>query len=340
MKQSLELVKLNFTSPLHLSRGKSGLDSSFELIHSDTLKSALYVCAMDLDMDIIKGDKSEAFFNSFSISSAFPFVNNEYFFPKPEWMSAKLTNSLKTEFKKDFKKIRYFSQSFFEQILRGGLEKLDESNFKNTKYYTATNLSKGLPFTSETVQRVVISRNYEEDAGTFYTERLYFQKGCGLFFLIHIHDEKYRSAIAAALRLLGDNGIGSDKTVGNGQFEASDFQSFSLETEENANKQISLSLFCPKDKDVFTKDFLENSAYSLTKRGGYLANPEDFKQSTLRKKSVFMFTEGSVFPRSSTELKGKVVNLKPDKDVTHAVWRDGNDFFLPYNLTEDNESKS
>ena len=196
-----------------------------------------------------------------------------------------------------------------------------------------------MPFSSETVQRVVISRNYEEDAGTFYTERLYFQKNCGLFFLIHIKDETYRSAITAALRLLGDNCIGSDKTVGNGQFEASDFQPFDFKTLEKADKQISLSLFCPKDATIFTEAFLHDSAYSMTKRGGYLANPEDFTQSTLRKKSIFMFTEGSVFP-NNTELKGKVVDLKPNKDVTHAVWRDGNDFFLPYNLTVDNESES
>ena len=339
MKQPLELVKLNFTSPLHLSRGKSGLDTSFELIHSDTLKSALYVCAMDLDMDILKDDESDAFFNSFSISSAFPFAKEEFFFPKPEWISTALSNSLKTEFKKDFKKIRYFSQTYFEQLLRGDLKTLDETCFKHIKYYTDSDLPKGMPFKSETVQRVTVSRNYEEDAGTFYTERLYFHQDCGLFFLIHIKDEAYRSAILAALRLLGDNGIGSDKTVGNGQFEASDFQPFSFRATEKADKQISLSLFCPKDIDVFTEGFLKESAYALTKRGGYLANPDDFNHSTLRKKSVFMFTEGSVFPNNQ-ELKGTVVDLKPDKDVNHAVWRDGNDFFLPYNLPIENESKS
>jgi CRISPR-associated protein Csm4 len=326
----MEIVKLHFTSPLHLSKGKSVLDESFEVLHSDTLKSALFVCALELGL--VTGDDAKSFLESFTLSSAFPYVGKELFFPKPEWMKESLTKALSEDDKKKFKKIRFISQTTFEQILDGSLERLNGNCFTNIKYYTQNNISENQPFKSETVQRVVVSRTYDEEgSNTFYTERLYFSEGCGLYFIIDVPEEK-RTIIQAALLLLGDNGIGSDKTVGNGQFEFKGFESVDFKQAEGATHQMAMSLYCPTKEEIVDEVFLNDSAYSLIKRGGYIANPDNFNNSTLRKKSIVMFNEGSVFP-SSKKLVGKVADLKPDIPIVkHSIWRDGRALFLPYNL--------
>jgi CRISPR-associated protein Csm4 len=326
----MEIAKLHFTSPLHLSKGKSVLDESFDVLHSDTLKSALFVCALELGLTT--GDDAKSFLESFTISSAFPFVGKELFFPKPEWISKALTDSLAEDNKKKFKKVHFIGQTSFEELLDGSLTGLNAACFKNTKYYTQNSISENQPFTSETVQQVVVSRTYDEEgSNTFYTERLYFNEGCGLYFILNVPDAK-RDIINAALMLLGDNGIGSDKSVGNGQFEFKGFESFDFQEAKDAKHQIALSLYCPTEKEIKDEAFLNDSAYSLIKRGGYIANPDNFNHSTLRKKSIVMFTEGSVFPSSKT-LVGDVKDLKPDMPtVEHSIWRDGRALFLPYNL--------
>jgi CRISPR-associated protein Csm4 len=328
-----EYAKLKFISPLHLSKGKLGLDVSFEILHSDTLKSAIFTSAIELygESAVLAGGDGKAFFESFTISSAFPYVNEDLFFPKPEWLPNSFDEAIRTKSidRKTVKKIRYFSQKYYQNLLNGNLI-LDKD--KVDKYYAETKLIENQPFKSETVQRVSVSRTFEEDGKTFYTERLFFTEGCGLFFLIQLHDESKREMIQSALRLMGDNGIGSDKSAGNGQFEFDCFEKLNLELPKEAAFQTNLSLYCPDYEAVKDEDFLNKSAYSLTKRGGYLANPRDFNHSTLRKKSILMFTEGSVFPKNRV-LTGKIVDLAPENEnIGHAVWRDGRALFLPYHL--------
>jgi CRISPR-associated protein Csm4 len=328
-----EYAKLKFVSPLHLSKGKLGLDVSFEILHSDTLKSALFACAIELYSEavVLNGGDGKDFFESFTISSAFPYVNEDLFFPKPEWLPNTFEETIRTKEidRKKVKKIRYFSQKYYQNLLNGNL--ILEKD-KVAKYYADTPLVENQPFKSETVQRVSVSRTFEDDGKTFYTERLFFYEGCGLFFLIQFHDASKREMIEAALRLMGDNGIGSDKSAGNGQFEFNAFETLTLELPKDAAFQTNLSLYCPDYEEVKDEKFLNNSAYSLAKRGGYLANPRDFNHSTLRKKSILMFTEGSVFPKNRA-LTGKIVDLSPENEnIGHSVWRDGRALFLPYHL--------
>jgi len=323
----MEIAKLHFKSPLHLSKGKSGLDTSFEVLHSDTLKSALFVCALELDL--IQAIEAKQFFQGFTISSAFPFINSELFFPKLEWMPSSFTQN--TSLRKVIKKIKYFGKSAFEELLKGELV-LAENLIKEKYFYTQFSVKHNQPFKSETVQRVVVNRTSEQDNDTFYTERLFFSEDCGLFFIIDFKDDKFRNIIQSALSILGENGVGSDTSVGNGHFEFNGFEKIAFEYAQNANMQVALSLYAPKAGEVNEKEFINNSAYSLIKRGGYIASPEDFDNSTLRKKSVIMFNEGSVFPNTKI-LEGDIKDLKPDiPTVNHSIWRDGRALFLPCNL--------
>ena len=66
-------------NPLHLSDGRSIYYSSQERLHSDTIKNAIYVSAAKLIGDEVYQDPG--FYDSFRVSSAFPFFMDEFFLP-------------------------------------------------------------------------------------------------------------------------------------------------------------------------------------------------------------------------------------------------------------------
>lgn len=332
-----KIFKLHFLAPLHLSKGKTDdYGESEEILHSDTIKSALFVCARQLFGANKIGD-DDSFFNSFQISSAFPFFKDELFFPKPMTKIQPFkSDEIKEEFQaKKHKKIAYLGKTYFEDIINE--QKLfiskDDLSVDGKFVSNHVDVKKLITpiFKSEVQQRVTIPADYSEDPIPYYVDRLFFSNGAGLWFAFD-GDNKMLDIVSKALKLLGDSGIGTDKSVGNGQFESSQ-SNFTLKTPENARHQLSLSLWCPKKEEI-NDSFLKNSSYGLIKRGGYIASPANLEHLTLRKKSIYMFTEGSIFPNSKV-IKGKVVNLKPDISiVTQNIWRDGLAFMIPINKAE------
>lgn len=337
------VFKLHFQSPLHLSKGKTDdYGESEEVLHADALKSALYVCARQVLGTDVVGD-TDAFFRRFRISSAFPFVGDELFFPKPQ---ARIQPFMATEVAeerqaKKHKKVQFLGQSYFEDLINDHKRQLRKDDFTNDGRFVSDHadvraLGDTPVFATDVQQRVTIPANYEEDPLPYYVDRLYFSQSAGLWFAYASNDETVCRDVLAALKLLGDNGVGTDRSVGNGQFCVSE-TTLSLRVPDEPTHQLLLSLWCP-EKAELDPDFLAQSAYGLIKRGGYMASPDRPEHLTYRKKSIFMFTEGSVFPnRPDRPMLGKVADLKPDApDVKQHVWRDGLAFTIPITLLADN----
>jgi len=339
----------NFTGGLHLARGLSNAyDKTLDVLHSDKLKSAIFVCALQLYTSE-KIDKS--FLESFRISSAFPFYKSPaidepfYFFPKPE--AFRLPEGV-DGMEKKLKKVRYIEKGLFQQLLKGNADfKLTTNNLKGS-FLTDSALEFNQILEQENCeaimrtdpyQHVTISRNYGEDAVPYYVDKMYFHKNAGLFFLLEADNETVKKQVLAAIKLLADSGIGTDRNTGNGQFEYA-ISEINLEVPEKADFQLNLSLYCPTEDEI--KEDVHRSYYGLIKRGGYISSPENPDNQKLRKSSVYMFTEGSVFPFKDNR-KGKIVNLKPknlppDRAINHPIWRDGQPIFVPFNYQQSNES--
>jgi len=340
--KTYNIVKMHFTTPLHLSRGQTeSYDRSEEVLHSDTIKSAVFVAAKML----FGSEINEDFFDSFKVSSAFPFKENEYFFPKPMApLSLKFVNSEKeneeSKEAKKFKKINFISQTIFQKIISGtqDIEVKEKQFSSNGKFVFAAEIKDDedkIVYKSEVQQRLAMPRpeknkdgNWvmEEDGTPYYIDRVYFTEGSGLYFFIEYLPNSDKNKIEAAIRLLGDEGVGTDKHIGNGLFEP-EFDTLKLDLPENANSQMLLSLYLPEKEEL--GENLKQSSYQLIKRGGYIASPENMDFLTFRKKSVYMFLEASIFPKEMI-LKGKKEDLKPEKKVEHSVWRDGKAFSIPY----------
>ncbi len=333
------IFKLHFLSPLHLSKGKDDYDASEQMLRSDKIKAAILADGLLLYNEAkrkVEGKgEMENFLDDFFISSAYPFYKDEYFFPKPLcpiWfeMAASLGEANQ---KKSIKKIQFIGQSLFQKILLGEVhhieenEVLDNGKMISQQFANEKEPSKIQPIKSFLQQRVAIPKyGSEEDSMPFYTERLFFRENAGLFFLVKEGaSEAVLKKLKGILSFIGDNGIGTDTSVGNGRFTVEQ-STVSLNIANNADAQMALSLYCPKDGEL-NNSMLAKSAYQLIKRGGWIASSPYVDNRTKRKKTVYMFTEGSVFPNQ--KLVGEIHDLRPSVAKQHPVYRDGRAIFIP-----------
>jgi len=260
------------------------------------------------------------FMEKIVVSSAFPFDETGFWLPRP--FSFKFENET-SENRKKLKKIHFFTNQQYAEVLKG---KQPVISFDSDDKAIQPSIWK-----RDITQRVKI--NYDADSEPFYLEKLYPKnKNGGLYFIFksNCFDE---NTLNAALKLLGDNGIGLQRNLGNGQFEASKSK-LEIDLPENSNAWVSLSLYRPENKTEI-ENILETSSYQFIKRGGWISSPEHEAHLSVRKQAIMMFTEGSVFSFKETGnaslVKGITEKVRPDwnEEKLHDIYRDGKAFFLP-----------
>lgn len=325
-KKSFKVIKLEFVSPLHIGLGANDqYDSMDNLLHSDTISGALASAFVTLFGD----SHLPGFMESFRISSAFPYYKDHYFLPKP-MVRINIDRGEKESSGdiKSLKKLEYIELPLFEKLLCGLTLKVTDSMQPGDKRMLWANkvaIHKPL-IKTEIQQRVMIPRDGESDSVPYYIERLFFTKESGLFFFIEAENEAFNKVLSC-LQFLESSGFGTDKSVGNGQFVSS-HSTVDISLPDSADRHMLLSLYCPA-KDEISKVNLSQSAYLLTKRGGFIAGTSFDKFRHLRKRSIYMMREGSVMYGEKPQ--GKITDLRPvfnDKDL-HPVWRDGRSFSFP-----------
>ena len=119
MKQLI--VKFKNLSPLHIGTGKENYDFSASVLQSDVISSALAsIYATHVDSSGV-----EKFLNSFIISSAFPYyednqVETHYFLPSPaSKLNMKVENEEEKDFRKELKKLKYIESDIWKSLVDG-----------------------------------------------------------------------------------------------------------------------------------------------------------------------------------------------------------------------------
>jgi CRISPR-associated protein Csm4 len=326
-----EAIKLRFISPLHIGRGmETDYGKSETVLHSDSLKSALFSVGLKLFPEW--ENAPDDFFDSFSISSCFPFAGPEYFFPKPllkrRFEFANTNEHLQA---KKSKKIEFLSKQTFESLINNDVTLVDEKCISTDgSFLFGTSENVRTIYKTEVQQRVAVPSDSGEETKPYYVDRIFFNENCGLFFIASFQNDEIRKKVFAVLRLLGDQGVGTDKSVGNGQFDFDqdqDVESIEFNITTKSNHWIALGLYLPEKTEFESLD-LDKSSWQLIKRGGYMGGSSNFSFFSLRKKNIFMFSESSVFAASNCPI-GKLIDLKPDwNEPMHPVWRDGRPLFL------------
>jgi CRISPR-associated protein Csm4 len=346
---------LSFPHGLHVGRGVESLDETLSYVPSDTLFAALLDIWNILGRDVKNLLADENAEPAFRVTSAFPFAGQVRFYPMPVDLRAVFSQSvLENEGAgKTIKKIRYLSEGLLQKALKNG--KLDEYLFEKENKKPAKGLGiqsgalwltdeeiQALPkairerkdkkgnrspralwvqkvWAMQTISRVTLDRissapNLFQAARTVYTDE------CGLWFGATGQLEK----LAAILPVLGENGLGGERTAGYGAFsyeESKHFPGFS--SPQPNERAYLLSRYHPRKEEVALLQ-VDSAAYRLETVRGWLRTPD--KAAVQRRKPIWMVTEGSLLIGNP---QGDAPNVKPEYEapngekISHPIYRPG-----------------
>lgn len=322
------IFKLKNLSPLHIGTGKENYDFSASQWQSDAISAALAsVRAMQGKNDDIQG-----FLDSFVVSSAFPYINDCLFLPKPQGkIPIKVHGKEEHEYRKKLKKIKFIECSLWQELLSGKTLEVCSTQLQGDYLFPLNETDFAKPMQSQVNQRVFVPRD-NSNTQPFFFDWTYFRENAGLFFLVKAEDDIIEE-LKSLLEMLGETGIGTDKNVGGGKFEV-EKSNIRVDIPEKPNASLLLSTYIPTEEEL-PKLQLPDSKYELIRRDGYLAGSSETDFRHLRKKAVYMFSVGSVF-KTTDDIQGKIVDLKPDWNDPrmHPIYRSGKPFVVPVNLME------
>ncbi|TAK45776.1 MAG: type III-A CRISPR-associated RAMP protein Csm4, partial [Saprospiraceae bacterium] len=280
--------RLSFPDGLHLDAGTYGFENTEVSIHSDTLFSALCCAAVMLEGDDsgVKALKEKARF-----SSAFPFAGGQFFFPKP--LIPRDFDFPNYSDEKKFRKLKYLHQSLLEADLAGNLDLkvFKEEEVKDGCWLTAKLDDEDFRVFKLSERPRITTGRVTHAAEIYHFSEVHFDEDGGLFFLADFSEHPdFKTKFESYLRLLGDEGIGADGTVGKGFFEITVDENVEIKTPGDANAFLMLSLYNPLPTEAPNLRPNE-SYYEILTRRGWSSAPGI---ATWRRRSLRMFGEGSV----------------------------------------------
>lgn len=328
-------VRMNPKGSFHIGERGIGYEGAMEFIPADTIFSAL--CANwamlfgeeEMTADLLPNGKLD-WNPPFIISSAFPFAGSVRFYRKPQIDQP--------ESGKRWKEVEWVSEKVFEHLLKG--KALDSENLRSLhggkviltqddcdKLAEDLNVRSVETLRLWSIQRIPrVTLDITTHASSlFHFGRLSFHEGCGLFFLVRFLQDSLTEKFQAAVRLMGDEGIGGDRTVGHGAFEAEFVESAPEFCQPKpSGKFVTLSPLFPKQNEIDSL-LSDGCRYSLTVRSGWVGG---IFATSLRRKTVRMFSEGSILCGSAEKVWGALVDVTPHGSP-HPVYRWGFAFPVP-----------
>ncbi|HLP89884.1 MAG TPA: type III-A CRISPR-associated RAMP protein Csm4 [Nostocaceae cyanobacterium] len=339
------LIKLNFgRSPAHFGEVGIGMEETSDRIRSDCLFSAwVSIYARLFGKDAVEEllqkfpttDKPELV-PPFRISSTFVYREVDggdrtvYYLPRPLKFPTNYPSD-DLAFFKTYKKLNYLPLEVWQRWYQGtGFDQSSDTGELIT--YTKTGQSNSnldqlctfsykKAFQIDKVPKIAVDR-VTRATNLYHTGFVQFawkKDPAGLYFLLQLSPEEEQLAdkLHAALELLGEEGIGGERSSGAGRFtvhwlELSETWQQIVDFQDS-KYHSTLSLFWDS---TITEDFLKNASYEIQERGGWIA------ESQLRRKMVRMFSEGSVF-FTPNPLAGKLANVKPKEFKKHRIYRNG-----------------
>lgn len=313
----LKVIKLCNLSPIHIGTGRESYDVSAGELHSDTLSAALAAVGISTGMC----SDAKALLSSLKISSAFPYWNDCFFLPKPQGrLNVVVDGQEEHEYRKRLKAVKYVEASLWQTLAAGKTLHITAHQVKG-QFLIPSQREIGEIYQSQVTQRVGVSRDGAIDASPFFFEWHYYDNRAGLYCLLDVDDDKMET-ITHLFEVLGENGIGTDKSVGGGKFSVA-VDHMDIAEPKDADSTMLLSLYIPTEEEH--QHLLEGTPrYTLLRRGGYMAGSSVERFRHLRKKTAYAFGVGSTF-HTTRELEGKVVDVAPEWDDAemHPVYRSG-----------------
>jgi len=283
------------------------------------------------------------------LSSAFPYAGEVLFFPRP-LLPANLSPELGRSRAKTLKKIEFVSAGILrawlaqedlsaelddELLLHGGKVWVRRDELDRLEPFRTTQRSPIRMWKMDTLPRVTVDRQSSASA-VYQAGVVRFKVGAGLFTLVEFLGdgaEAERTRLTTLFEVMGDGGLGGERSSGYGQFKLEGpeaFEGFGGEGE----MFLTLAPYHPTPAEVAGGVLGEAAAYHLLTRRGWVGSPEGLN---LRRRLVRLLGEGSVLlhPQSGARASyGDLADVTPrDEDdreaLSHKVWRYGIAFPVP-----------
>lgn len=351
-----KLVRLNFgRSPAHFGEVGIGIEETSERVRSDTLFSAWISAyarlfdktAVEELLNKFPGSQQESPKQPpFRLSSTFIYRRNGegyiYYLPKPlEFPRGYPTDDLK--FTKTYKKLNYLPLEIWQRWYQGDgfipsditelIAEKDKKANDTDPLHKAGTFDYSKAYKIHQTPKVAIDR-ITRATNFYHTGFVQFEweepKQSGLYFLLNFpeQNQKLENDLHAALNLLGEEGLGGERSSGAGRFDVEwlelpkDWDDVVKFKQQNHYSLMSLFWELPLPEGLLPKDKI--ASYAIQERGGWIASPSSGRQ--LRRQMVRMFAEGSVF---SILPEGKLADVTPDKFKQHKIYRSGISLSLP-----------
>ena len=342
-----QLVKLDFErNPVHFGDLGIGMEAVGERACSDTLFSAWISSyarlfgsgAVEQLLALFpQKERSPLIEPPFRLSSTFIFQGETYYLPCPI-ESPKGYPDDDLAFAKEYKKLSYLPLRVWQRWYQGeGFSDCDraelELKVKQSKTFGQLEREQTFDysemFKSQRVPKVSLDRTTR--ASNFYhVGFIQFQPGAGLYFLIQFPnaDSVLETQLASALNLLGEDGIGGERSSGAGRFTATWHElGKTWNPVVNFKQPSAYSLISLLWEHPFATEYLQGASYALRERSGWIVSPASGQQA--RRQAIQMFTEGSVFLQP---ISGMLANVTPGNFKAHQIYRSGISLSLPINL--------
>ncbi|MFP4120865.1 type III-A CRISPR-associated RAMP protein Csm4 [Coleofasciculus sp.] len=347
-----KLVRINFgRHPVHFGEVGIGIEETAERIRSDTLFSAWITAYVRLFGTDAVEDLLAEFRASPPVRMSSTFIYQQlgemvlYYLPRPLIHPRNYPTGDDLGFAKMYKKLEYLPLNIWQRWYQGeGFTEGDRVELEATAnsgqggvpgdLHEARTFEYGKTYQKHKLPKLAIDR-LTHATNFYHTGLVKFEQApdySGLYFLLKFRTEnpELENRLYAAFQLLGETGIGGERSSGAGLFQVDcwsdlppDWQQVVSFQEENS--YCLMSLFWQSSFASELSHELENhSYYEFRERGGWICSP--FSGQQLRRKNVKMFIEGSVFPFVPG---GELADVTPARFKSHQVYRNGIGLSLP-----------
>jgi CRISPR-associated protein Csm4 len=212
------------------------------------------------------------------LSDALPFLDYDFYIPKP--ISGAKRNDEDDDYggKKAFKKLKYVPAALLQDYLEGNFD-------------AALELETQRNFGKSDVRAAV---SVDDPPRPFYVGTFAFAENAGLYLIVG-HDGEGGFA-ESLLESLAFGGIGGKRSSGLGRFDleraSCDELTDLLVNSAASRKRMTLSASMARPDEL--EKALAGASYALKRRGGFVSSP-DYAERHVKKRDFYSFAAGSCF---------------------------------------------
>jgi CRISPR-associated protein Csm4 len=339
----------------HLGREGLQQHATSEMFPSDSLFSALFMVMLSVKedefVDQFLRDVLEASPKPLRLSSLFPYVGDIPLFPMPR-THVQLSDDTPIR-GKQLKKLNYVSPMILGKLLAGdvmdnwlpiasdttsrgqllqsGRIWIDREEINHLPAMMRDKSGEGLTeskvWTTGLIQRVSIDR-ISNSSQIYQVGRTVFADGCGLWCVADV--DQYANLLEDLLHILGDSGIGGERSAGYGGFTVEPIAVPSILSNKQSKQYMTLSRYNPTLEELEGGVLAEGASYELVDIGGWMYATGTPAQ---RRQRVRMIEAGSVINETGAPITGRVVDIRPQYEQSgapnHPVYRNGIPLLIP-----------